>query len=281
MEWYQSERINDHLTGITDVSGVRCFLVEGRDSALLIDTCTGVGNLKNYVDTLTRKPYQVVLTHGHVDHAGGAGYFDAVYMDPADLDLAKEHTSVARRLNDLKHMAPEYYDAAVAEGAVGDGKPRYLPLHGGMVFSLGGLDVEAVSMPGHTRGMTMMLLIQDRAMLLGDACNSRVFLFGQEACSVQRYRRLLDDLMAMDGRYDTALFSHGPAIQPKSIIRGVMDVADDILAGRDDKAPFEFMGQKALMGKAVGPDNNTRADGGAGNIVYAPDHIRDRRSEMD
>src|SRR5699024_11949112 len=36
--YFEKEKLDPHLTAITDPSGVRCFLVEGSERALLIDT---------------------------------------------------------------------------------------------------------------------------------------------------------------------------------------------------------------------------------------------------
>ena len=50
------------------------YLVEGTQKAALVDTGSGAGSLRQYVETLTERPVIVLLTHGHVDHAmGGAG----------------------------------------------------------------------------------------------------------------------------------------------------------------------------------------------------------------
>ena len=72
MGYFTSEKISDHVTRITNPSVVYSYLVEGDERAVLLDTGCGLGDLKAYVESLTDKPYEVVLTHGHVDHAGGA-----------------------------------------------------------------------------------------------------------------------------------------------------------------------------------------------------------------
>lgn len=56
------------------------FLFVGTERALLLDTGIGIGDLKGLVEEITDKPYDVVLTHGHRDHTGGAGWFDTVYQ---------------------------------------------------------------------------------------------------------------------------------------------------------------------------------------------------------
>lgn len=42
---FTAQRLPNGVTEITDLSGVHCFLVEGRDKALLIDTMTGLRGL--------------------------------------------------------------------------------------------------------------------------------------------------------------------------------------------------------------------------------------------
>ena len=39
-----------------------------------------------------------MLTHGHVDHTGGIGWFDRVYLHPADFDEV-EHVDLTRLKN--------------------------------------------------------------------------------------------------------------------------------------------------------------------------------------
>lgn len=56
------------------------YLIEGKDKALLIDTGYGVGNLADFVKTITNKPLIVVNSHFHPDHSAGNGEFEEVYV---------------------------------------------------------------------------------------------------------------------------------------------------------------------------------------------------------
>ena len=42
------------------------YLLVGSERALVIDTGSGAFDLKGLVESLTDKPYDVVLTHGHI-----------------------------------------------------------------------------------------------------------------------------------------------------------------------------------------------------------------------
>lgn len=70
-QFFTARRLPHGVTEITDLSGVHCFLVEGQEKALLVDTMTGLRGLRDFVTGLTDLPVEVVLTHGHMDHAGG------------------------------------------------------------------------------------------------------------------------------------------------------------------------------------------------------------------
>lgn len=50
------KNVGDHTPAI-------CYLVEGKDYALLIDSIIGIGNLKAFCETLTTKPIRLVNTH--------------------------------------------------------------------------------------------------------------------------------------------------------------------------------------------------------------------------
>ena len=49
---------------------------------MLIDTGYGVGDLKGYIEDTFHVPYEVLITHGHVDHASGCQQWNTVYMNP-------------------------------------------------------------------------------------------------------------------------------------------------------------------------------------------------------
>ena len=60
------------VTHITDIMGVSFTLVEGEDSALLLDAGYGLEDVAAYIGTLTGKPVELILSHGHHDHMLGA-----------------------------------------------------------------------------------------------------------------------------------------------------------------------------------------------------------------
>ena len=84
LKTFQVCEIAKDTYAINEAGMAAMFLVVGEKRALLIDTGVGMTDLKSLIAQLTDLPYDVVLTHGHMDHAGGAAQFDQVYIHPAD-----------------------------------------------------------------------------------------------------------------------------------------------------------------------------------------------------
>lgn len=268
MEFFTAEKISPSTTKITDITGVAVFLVEGAEKAVLIDTATGAGDLKAYVESLTSKPIEVILTHGHCDHAGGAAGFETVWLHKNDWELVKHHASMDMK-TDYAHFTTGK-DIALADFAPERTAP-YLPLEDGQVFDLGGVTLEAIHVPGHTQGMVCVLNKEERTILFGDACNPSVFLWSDESSCVEDYRSSLLELKKQEGRWDTVWLSHGPTAVDKAILDGVIAVCEEIMADKNDWQPFDFMGNALRIAKKE--ENHVRLDGGLGNIVYSPEKV--------
>ncbi|MDU4927909.1 MBL fold metallo-hydrolase, partial [Clostridium sp.] len=80
MSKFFSENVTEHIIRIVSPCQVCMYLIVGKRRAVLLDTGFGLGSLKSYVKTLTSLPYDVVVSHGHLDHAGGAGEFKEVFL---------------------------------------------------------------------------------------------------------------------------------------------------------------------------------------------------------
>ena len=105
-------------------------------------------------------------------------------------------------------------------------------------------------------------------LFLGDAANGRTFLFDEFAAPIPAYRETLRSLdAATAGRYDRILLSHAGGEAKPGLLPSLIAVCDDILAGRADDQPFEFLGNTAYLAKTIDADGE-RLDGGEGNIVY-------------
>lgn len=276
MEFFKSKKLNNHLTLITTLTAENLFLIEGRDQAILVDTSEGAGNLKDFVEKLTSKPLTVVLTHGHIDHAMGAAAFDKVYMNPADQGVYERMSDIPQRKEYLAMSVPSDQRAAVtnlpmldADGA----EQKFLPLNDGETFDLGGITVQAYSVAGHTPGMMVLLLVEDRILIAGDAANTATFLFDDYCPTVSEYQANLKALdQRLKGKYDRVFLSHHDLEAPQDLLQRVITVCQEVIDGKADDQPFDFMGRTVHIAKAVG-DNFVRQDGGFGNLIYDKNKI--------
>ena len=262
---FKTKIISSHITQITDPSGVFLFLVEGEREALLVDTGVGFLGLRETVDALTDKSLTVLLTHMHPDHAGGAAAFDRVYVHPADIPAFRAQTLEDRMGYAASQMpgatlTPDDFLPCVAD------EGRFVPMEDGTVFDLGGIQAEILHVPGHTLGSCCVLFRQERSILFGDACNCNTLIMFESCLS--QYRRSLQKLQTFRPQFDRVYYSHG--LEPEGPGRSLEDniaLCGEILEGRDDAIPCDFLGMPALRAKAIAP-NMMRLDGKYGNIVY-------------
>ena len=190
MEPIRSTQIADGVWQLSDALDDRCYLVRGEERALLVDATSGLGDLRRAVAELCDLEPTVALTHFHYDHSGGARWFGRALVSPEDLPLVAGEASDAR----------EAISTLRSRGLVGAGGPwayddapetSLSVVHGGDVFDLGGLTVEAVRLPGHTAGSIGYLVRERRMLLSGDAVTPVMCLFSRESLTIAAYRATL------------------------------------------------------------------------------------------
>jgi glyoxylase-like metal-dependent hydrolase (beta-lactamase superfamily II) len=96
---FTSTKISDSVTRISGITGELMYLVKGKERAALLDTGIGAGNIKGYAEGLTSLPLVVFLTHGHMDHAGGAFLFEDVYLHRKDWNCLKQIVRLTSGVN--------------------------------------------------------------------------------------------------------------------------------------------------------------------------------------
>lgn len=276
MNYYTSEKVTDHIKAIKSLSGEFLYLIEGESKAALIDTCVGVGHIRDYAEELTDKPITVLLSHGHIDHAMGAPEFERVYMNNKDIPLYQSQCALEERKGYVAAcIGPEAAAEIAAEEYV-PARPdqKFEALEDGMVFDLGGIHIDVCEFPGHTKGCMIFLVREEKILILGDACNNATFLFDDICSTVADYQKQIKKVSnLLEGRYDRVWIMHHLMEAPVSILTEMSDVCDEILAGEADNIPFSFMGKEAFIAKAAN-ERFERRDGKFANLIYNPDRVR-------
>lgn len=272
MDLFFTNKITDSTTCIMDMAGNFCFLTEGKHSAALVDTGTGYGDIARFVKRLTDKPVSVILTHGHIDHAGGAGLFEQVYINPADAELAARSDTRELKLFSVRYTNPVLGERLMESDMTPPAENSFMTLTNEQTFNLGGVVLEVLFLPGHTAGFTAVLNVSERTLVLGDGLNANVFLAGREASDVETYKSSLLQLKKHEDRYDKCYLSHGHLLIGKDILDETIAVCDEILCGKSERVPYEYLGEMYSLAHCVG-DGLLRKDGRQGNILYKENRI--------
>ena len=189
--------------------GVRSFLLEGIDEALLVDSCHG-GELAELCRSHASHPVQLLLTHSDPDHTGCVDQFDYFLMHPAEYDRWQ-----SRGLS-LKRAVP------VWEGENIDLCGNYL---------VGGYSLDVLHLPGHTPGSIGLLDRKRRFLIAGDVIqNSHIYMFGPGR-NLEAYRASLLKLISMEDAYDRIYCSHGDMIVRPEYVRQMYRFVNDYCRG--------------------------------------------------
>ncbi|MFF4437932.1 MBL fold metallo-hydrolase [Streptomyces sp. NPDC001621] len=173
------------------LDGTNTWIVAEPDSDLAVVIDPGPlddGHLRTVVDTAEKAGKRIaltLLTHGHPDHAEGAG-----------------------RFAELTGTRVRALDPALRLGEEG--------LAAGDVITVGGLELRVVPTPGHTADSLCFHLPADRAVLTGDTVLGRGTTvvahpdgrLGDYLDSLRRLRSL-----TVDGGVHTVLPGHGPVLE--------------------------------------------------------------------
>ena len=270
-KFFKSRKILDRVTLISGLAGEQCYLIQGKERALLIDALSGIGSLKAFVRELTDLPVELVLTHNHVDHIGAAFEYGKALIHPKDIPGMYEMGDAASRLGFVNSQHREGGPAIRPEDVIPTAPIRTYPIGDGDVLDLGGIRLEAIHVPGHTWGSLVFLDREARVIYSGDAVNANTLLFLGGA-SIEEYREALIRLNGFAETCDVLWGGHGGVSVPFSIVPDAIQLCGEIMAGTDDAVPGDFLGRPALYAKKKDPFFR-RFDGGIANIAYSRDRI--------
>lgn len=180
--------------GMMTLDGTNTWVLRepGAERSIVVDPGPLADEHLEAVAAVAGQVDQVLVTHHHLDHTEAARTF-------------------AERMGcGVRGLDPEQ-------------SWRADPIVDGEVLSVGGLDVEVLTTPGHTRDSISLLVGVDRALLTGDMVLGRgTTVIAHPDGDLRGYFASLEKMRALvtEGRVDTLWPAHGPVLADAG---GVLD----------------------------------------------------------
>jgi glyoxylase-like metal-dependent hydrolase (beta-lactamase superfamily II) len=231
-------QIQSNLFQLNETDGaylnVDAYLLIGSERALLIDTLQETEELYDRVLRLTDKPLEVLISHGHPDHAGrGLKQFHEAGIP---IRMAEEDIRLYRELFSGEYPAEWFF-----------------VLKDGEMFDLGDQVIETILLPGHTPGSAVFFDEKQQRLYSSDAAGSGSFWMQIPGCiPLHEYRDNLAALVKrMDG-YPKLRVYPGHRWQSDTqlnlqYLHDTLDLTDLILKGEDHGKDLEMLFQSAPL----------------------------------
>lgn len=276
MNLYVSKKISGSLIMLGEkLSGYMLDampLVIGDKKAALIDTGLGFQGLPQYVRKFTDQPVILIATHAHPDHIGGAPLFHEIHMSKLDDDIIPSAMSLQSRTGGLPGMCGDNEEMVryCTENIVPHESFDYLDILDGDTFDLGGVILEAIHVPGHTRGSMCFVNRAEGYALTGDAINQCLWMFLNHSQPIARYVEAVRRFYDRTKGINMLFCGHSLEPLPQGIVPDMIACGEEILAGknRNDvrfKVPFPVDGDVS--------ENVFIHHYGEAAIVYNKNHI--------
>ena len=238
--WFVAEDVGRGVTWIRE-PGVHPFLraniwhVKGRDRDLLVDSGMGIASLREAFPDLMHDRTVLFVTHGHLDHAGGAHEFSERYCHPDEIGMLaspEDETLVVAQLEEAFALAlaadtPDDPPAYLIDSVPTDDydihayavtpAPPSLTFEDGETIELGDRSFEVIHLPGHTPGSTVLFEQATGVLFTGDVLYEGELLDELPESDIDNYVASMQRLLNLD--VSIALPGHEDPLSPEDVQR--------------------------------------------------------------
>ena len=199
--WFTIDRIDADTYCISEYrhwEETHCYLLNGSERSLLIDTGLGICNIYDEVVKLTDKPVTAAATHIHWDHIGGHWYFPDFYAHAEELDwlsggFPQPLETIKTYVTDRCDL-PEGFD--INTYRFFQGTPAKV-LHGGEIIDIGGRCIEVLHTPGHSPGHMCFWESERGYLFTGDLVYKDTLFAYYPSTDPEAYLRSLEKVAAL------------------------------------------------------------------------------------
>lgn len=243
-DWFSVERLPQNIMRIVEPGysiPSSIYVLPGAERVAVIDAGHGFANLAAFIAKVTDLEPVVLLTHGHVDHAGGARHFRDFRIhqtDALDVERGWDHGQLSGPL--LQFFGDRELPSGVDRSTFsipGSRPAGYLTE--GDVIDLGARQLDVFHTPGHSPGSASFLDLEGGLLFTGDSLYlGRIAI--EDAAAYSRSIEKFNRLAALVG---TIYGSHGePGLDPSH----VRDIRRGFYQAMGDRPPDGFLGGMML-----------------------------------
>ena len=197
-----------------------CFLIQGKDSSILVDTSKT--KYRDKILSECKKVKLIILTHGHIDHVQNAKYLSQklnvpIAMHKSDYEIIKNN--MLRPIftsGILGNMILAFSKNLFKHGKIDQFKPSIFLQEEDSLQNYG-IDATIIELPGHTKG-SIGIVVEKKDVIVGDALMN-VF-YPTMSVMYENKKEVEDSALKISKLGDVLVhFGHGKSVLNKNWLR--------------------------------------------------------------
>lgn len=220
--WFSLDQLDKNTWIISEYrhwEETHCYLLNGSEYSLLIDTGLGICDIHRQVRKLTDKPIIAIATHIHWDHIGGHSYFQNFYAHEAELNwLNGEFPLTIDQIREMvvdRCRLPDGFD--INQYEFFQGSPAKV-LRNNEIVDIGDRRIQILHTPGHSPGHMCFWEKDTGSLFTGDLVYKDTLFAYFPSTDPEAYLTSLEQLSLLPVKH---VFPghHSLEIQPEIIVR--------------------------------------------------------------